>query len=438
MSRPFDLLEEARAAAADPDRLRAIATTSLSASLPPLDLVNIGIVLRDAGLREEALSVFDRLACAEPRDIPSRYEKAILYLHEGSHSDALLTLQEILAHHPHEDRTNLVAARILYSLGETAAGDAAIDRIPILGHPDRHAIETTARVIREFGLFVADYPRERALAMATALSSSPRYLSAHGVTAAAAAALDAGTGFSLIRVGDGEGAFVRLSDSDERRFPNLYLHNRRDRAHVWFAGTVDIQDDGFLATACRISDLMRDADIVGMPYPDWIRHEYKLLSVTGISALVNLLRVDRPPHAASCSQLISLELHESKALYHLMRQQDSIGLIACHHDLPEILKAEFGFSEIDYHHVPGEKGHSHLLAAASVEGTHWPDRFLAIMEALSRPLNGKLYLVAAGLLGKLYCHRIKQSGGVALDIGSLADGWMGVNTRPGLRKLSFA
>jgi hypothetical protein len=43
-----------------------------------------------------------------------------------------------------------------------------------------------------------------------------------------------------------------------------------------------------------------------------------------------------------------------------------------------------------------------------------------------------LYLVAGGLLGKLYCDRIKRSGGVAVDIGALIDGWMGTDTRFGL------
>ncbi len=33
------------------------------------------------------------------------------------------------------------------------------------------------------------------------------------------------------------------------------------------------------------------------------------------------------------------------------------------------------------------------------------------MTALDRPLNGKLFLVAGGILGKFYCGRIKGSGG---------------------------
>jgi hypothetical protein len=53
------------------------------------------------------------------------------------------------------------------------------------------------------------------------------------------------------------------------------------------------------------------------------------------------------------------------------------------------------------------------------------------MQDLSQPLAGELFLVAGGLLGKIYCDRIKRSGGVAIDIGSLIDAWLGAPTRPG-------
>lgn len=38
-------------------------------------------------------------------------------------------------------------------------------------------------------------------------------------------------------------------------------------------------------------------------------------------------------------------------------------------------------------------------------------------------LRGRLFLVAAGLLGKFYCQQIKTQGGAALDIGSVLDSW---------------
>ena len=43
---------------------------------------------------------------------------------------------------------------------------------------------------------------------------------------------------------------------------------------------------------------------------------------------------------------------------------------------------------------------------------------------------GMLYLVGGGLYGKLYCQLIRSQGGVALDLGSLFDAWLGLPTRP--------
>jgi hypothetical protein len=95
----------------------------------------------------------------------------------------------------------------------------------------------------------------------------------------------------------------------------------------------------------------------------------------------------------------------------------------------------FSLSSIEYHFISGELGHKNYLPDEAINGKHYPDQFNTINCSISRPLNGKLFLVAAGILGKFYCHTIKRNGGIALDIGSIADGWMNCDTRPGLGKL---
>ena len=52
-----------------------------------------------------------------------------------------------------------------------------------------------------------------------------------------------------------------------------------------------------------------------------------------------------------------------------------------------------------------------------------------LIDTLTIPRRGAVFLVAGGLLGKIYCDRIRELGGIALDIGALADAWMGHNTR---------
>jgi hypothetical protein len=56
------------------------------------------------------------------------------------------------------------------------------------------------------------------------------------------------------------------------------------------------------------------------------------------------------------------------------------------------------------------------------------DAFQSIMTGIN-PIPGELVLVAGGFLGKLICERVRERGGIALDIGSAADYWMGFQTR---------
>jgi hypothetical protein len=316
--------------------------------------------------------------------------------------------------------------------------DRCLDNIQLDGRSDRKLWQEQIQIVREFGQFQQEFPRDRAMSMAREVEASPFHLQPNGVAERIAEALRNRSGFSLIRLGDGEGAFITLGNVDEVRFKGLYAFNRRDRARVWFLDKVDANEDPWLSEAKKITHIIADADVIGMPYLNWVEHEYRILSITGIVALTNVLRARRSPKAATCTQLIHMDLHNSKLLYELIRSQKRIGLISCQRELPTRLRDALGLEDVDYYHVPGEQGHSHLLTPSAVEGNHWPNRYLEIMQVIgSKRLEGKLFLVAAGLLGKLYCDRIKKSGGVAVDVGSLADGWVGSNTRPGMPQLKI-
>jgi hypothetical protein len=43
----------------------------------------------------------------------------------------------------------------------------------------------------------------------------------------------------------------------------------------------------------------------------------------------------------------------------------------------------------------------------------FPDAYERVAKQLDRPLSGKVFVVAAGLVGKSFCHLIKANGGVA-------------------------
>lgn len=83
--------------------------------------------------------------------------------------------------------------------------------------------------------------------------------------------------------------------------------------------------------------------------------------------------------------------------------------------------------------IPGEKGHH-----PDSEGpAHYPvvyEQTLAWIEHEAGP--GRLFLVGAGILGKIYCDAIRQQGGVAIDVGSVMDLCSGLTTSRGEFRLN--
>jgi len=70
--------------------------------------------------------------------------------------------------------------------------------------------------------------------------------------------------------------------------------------------------------------------------------------------------------------------------------------------------------------IPGERG---FLAPRDGAESHYHDYFDAIVNHPFQP--GEVWLVAAGILGKIYCDAIRERGATAIDVGSVVDLWAG-------------
>lgn len=82
-----------------------------------------------------------------------------------------------------------------------------------------------------------------------------------------------------------------------------------------------------------------------------------------------------------------------------------------------------------------------MIGEEATAGRHFPDVYEGVIARLSRPHAGRVFLVAGGILGKFYAHVIRRHGGIAVDVGSVADAWVRKPTRPGydtLEALSLA
>lgn len=98
------------------------------------------------------------------------------------------------------------------------------------------------------------------------------------------------------------------------------------------------------------------------------------------------------------------------------------------HDLTGFLKDRFDVHSRIGRRIPGEAKYVGMFDPATVVAGTLLDQHDAVLADL-HPEPGEVWLVAAGFLGKIYCDRIRALGGIAIDIGSLADDWMGYATR---------
>jgi hypothetical protein len=134
-----------------------------------------------------------------------------------------------------------------------------------------------------------------------------------------------------------------------------------------------------------------------------------------------------PGRIGICDPQVAHPLLFEGHLERLIRKKPRLGVISCHAALPEALKQRFDLSEVFFHKTPGE---AKLAEPAEREPFGvWHERLKA---EVSGAEPGVLYLVGAGIPGKIYCDIIKRAGGIALDIGAVADIWMQAPTREGI------
>lgn len=240
---------------------------------------------------------------------------------------------------------------------------------------------------------------------------------------------------SVVRLGDGEGSFLPC--------PEAFAHHRLDdQAHLfrtWWSQSATPHDIAFLEQA--LEEAVKHADIVGVPDLEQLIRQVKNLSDERLAqAEPRMMRgyVSALEHVLGMAEaspgdrtLTSSHFHEAFITWRLwtpvLQRAGSCSLITCHSALAAHLERSFGIRVRHTHLLPPEAKWSNAFAETG-SGRHYPDRFNELRDTLD-VLPGELHLVAAGVLGKIYCQWIKAAGGVAVDIGSVADYWCGYRTR---------
>jgi len=239
---------------------------------------------------------------------------------------------------------------------------------------------------------------------------------------------------SLLRLGDGEARFFAAHDPAviEMIGPEKAAAIGNSIWMNWFGESLSAAPPAALTelhNALRSS--IETADIIGLSTAKRLSSDhYHFGYLAYLDGYVTRILEMRRNKVADA--FVNLELHRLTPFYHdLVSGLDFLGIISPHPDLAMRLGARLGIADTVGYVIPGETRLPSQSGLTRGVG-HFPGRYHELLCELSVPYCGAVFLVAGGLLGKVYCHRIGSLGGIAIDIGSVADAWMGYgSTRPG-------
>ncbi|MFM7228321.1 MAG: hypothetical protein ACKO2F_01620 [Cyanobacteriota bacterium] len=220
-------------------------------------------------------------------------------------------------------------------------------------------------------------------------------------------ALASGRGFSLVRLGDGEGLFL----AGRRPCLGGATINGERSSHLSAEG--HLQGEEHRALIDTWLQAVLEADVVGLPDQDQCLRgpeHYPLVASTLGRALGPRQLQELGPRLLPGGCHLHLFWLASGA-YEQPPFLNVHGLIA-----PLLPPALAG--RVAWQPIPGEWGH-HPVAEGPA---HYPVVYWQTLDWIAaQAAPGRLFLVGAGLLGKMYCAAIRRQGGVAVDVGSLID-----------------
>jgi tetratricopeptide (TPR) repeat protein len=244
------------------------------------------------------------------------------------------------------------------------------------------------------------------------------------------------TPFSFIRLGDGEANALHYPP----RLADHFDADAAEREKVWWGRTLDPNTRTQLAERVRCA--IERADAIGIPTRSRFLRDIRLdggpplaqgKSGRGLLALVAALEEVAGNGSLTGKIVTSAHIHQDMERWNVYGELfdgvDEAVLVSCHAPLPDELMRRFGLRTAK--HVVTPPGDAMLeMQQRALTDAELPvasiDRALAVLGDWPR---GRLVLVGAGYAGKVIIDEARQRGGIALDLGSIFDHWLGLHTR---------
>lgn len=383
----------------------------------------------ESGGLEVAEIIFENLITKRPAYPPVYYELAVVHRFQRRLDKALSRATEAARLDSGNFTYCVFQAHMFYANGCWDEGDDVLKNVKCNNDSERSQVVA----MRSFGDYFKEFPLERARYITDEIRRRHYWMSVEELSDVIKSAIRERRSFALVRLGDGEGTFARISSQDEKRFNDLYTHCRRFWTSFLLGSDFDPSWTGYTALTDHLMPYVEQADVLGVAYWDWIDYEYSIAAERTIPCLLNINRyvLENVRHITLCNQDVHLQLHRTGKMNEIMRDVKSLTIISCLEGLDNRVKEMFGIQDVEQINIPSENYAPHLAGRTDVhDRPHFPPVFWDLMHSLSRPHHGRVFLIAAGTFGKYYACVIKKHGGIALDMGSVVDGWMRLASRP--------
>lgn len=226
---------------------------------------------------------------------------------------------------------------------------------------------------------------------------------------------------AVIRFGEGEARVLAAEPRDAMsiRVAANKLKRQMGRRH---------SRDDVLRIRSMLLRAFDGADIVGLRGSDSFSDEHTMWVRRTESAFTERVAAGRSP-AFVTHCLVNNVLRDN--LSSLIAGRDLVSVVSCR-NIGTALAQQHGIGDVASYQVPSQ----HIMRA--VDGDYeaqlhdvafWPDFYFGLRRRLRVREPGEIFLVGAGILGKELCLRIRELGGIALDMGSCLDGLAGKVTR---------
>ncbi|PWJ13243.1 hypothetical protein [Jannaschia seohaensis] len=246
------------------------------------------------------------------------------------------------------------------------------------------------------------------------------------------------------------GSYIRLGDADGNVlfsslgiYPDLARYNLAKISSIYF-GNKDLMVDKLETFTRIVVEACEAADGIGAPERNSVEKSfsgygetYDVRGKCGFRGVYNYFGqgydLTRLSQASWTSTWVSRSLLPH--YFTLLADRPHVGFITCYEELAGLMKARCNIGAVTEHLTPMQASIAHQTKRRrGLDGDigHYPEVYEKICEEIAPPAPGTIYIVAAGILSKSYCTLIKQRGGIAIDVGSIADIWMNVKSRPGM------